>query len=138
MKCSDGVCVSPITNPDNFWKTIKLYLDKPHAVNKRLAGSVPLSHFKVTSEVSINDFIELRKHLRSEREYNGDSVIKFLKRKNIDALKCPSGFLDDLINIPKREDGVLSHGVRVIILSKLLPKNKTLYTTASELVLIGK
>lgn len=137
MNQTDRISVSLITKPENFWKTLKLYLDKPHTVNKRLAGSVPLSYFISTNEITLNNFIELKKHLKLEREYNGDAVINFLKEKNIDAVKCPSAFLDNLTNIPERRDDAL-YGNKIIILRRLLPKNKNLYGTANELVLIGR
>lgn len=137
MNQTDRISVSPITKPENFWKTLKLYLDKPHTVNKRLAGSVPLSYFKSTNEISLKNFIELKKHLKNEREYNGDSVINFLKENNIDAVKCPGAFLENLTSVPERRDDVLD-GNKIIILRRLLPKNKNLYGIANELVLIGK
>lgn len=136
MNENDHKYLSPLAKPQNFWKTIKLYLDKPHTINKRLAGSVPWSYFKSTNKISLNHFIELRKHLRNDSEYNGDSVINFLKQKDVEVVKCPGGFLEDLINDPE-ENEVFLHGHKIIILRRLLPKNKNLYGTANELVLIG-
>lgn len=128
--------MSPVTKPQNFWKTIKLYLDKPHIVNKRLAGSIPWSYVKSTNDISLDNFIELRKYLRNEGEYNGDSVINFLNENHIDSIKCPAAFLDNLSSIPDKRDALL-YGSKVLILRKMLPKNKNLYDTVNELVLIG-
>lgn len=116
---------------------MKLYVDKPHIVNKRLAGTVPWSYFKSTNEISLDIFIELRKYLRNEREYNGDSVISFLKQNHIDAVKCPGAFLENLTSPSDERDAVL-HGQKILILRKMLPKNKNLYENVNELVLIGK
>lgn len=137
MNQTDRKCLCPVAKPQNFWQTIKLYLDKPHIVNKRLAGSVPWSYFKSANDISSDNFIELRKYLRNEREYNGDSVISFLKQNHIDAVKCPGAFLENLTTIPETRDVVL-RGNKIIILRRMLPKNKNLYDTVNELVLIGK
>lgn len=137
MNHTDRKCLSPVTKPGNFWKTIKLYLDKPHIVNKRLAGTVPWSYFKSTNEIPLNTFIELRKYLRNERDYNGDSVISFLKQNHIVAAKCPGAFLENLTSEPDKRD-VIFHGHNILILRKMLPKNKSLYENVNELVLIGK
>lgn len=137
MNQTDRKCLHPVAKPQNFWQTIKLYLDKPHTVNKRLAGSVPRSYFKSANEISLDNFVELRKYLRNEREYNGDSVITFLKKNHIDAVKCPAAFLENLTSIPEKRDSIL-RGSKIIILRRMLPKNKNIYDTVNELVLIGK
>lgn len=137
MNQTDRKCLHPVAKPQNFWQTIKLYLDKPNTVNKRLAGSVPWSYFKSVDEISLDNFIELRKYLRNERECNGDSVIKFLKQNHIDAVKCPGAFLENLTSIPERRDSIL-RGSKILILRRMLPKNKSLYDTVNELVLIGE
>lgn len=137
MNQTDRKCVSPVTKPENFWTTLKLYLDKPHIVNKRLAGSVPWSYFKTANEISLDNFIELRTHLGNESEYSGDSVMNFLKRNLIDAVKCPAAFLENLRSPTEKRDSVL-HGNTILILRRMLPKNKNLYGTVNELVLIGE
>lgn len=133
MNQTDRKCLSPVSKPENFWKTIKLYLDIPHTVNKRLAGTVPISYFKTTNDISLHNFIELREYLRNEGDYNGDSVINFLKQKHIDVVKCPGAVLEHLTDTL---DVTLQRN-KILILRKVLPKNKTLYENANELVLIG-
>ncbi|KAJ6633080.1 putative tRNA (uracil-O(2)-)-methyltransferase [Pseudolycoriella hygida] len=135
MNRIDRICYSPVKKPQNFWRVAKLYLEKPHTVNKRLAGTVPLSFFKSTNEISLETFMELRNYLRNETEYNGDRVIEFFKGNQIDAFKCPAVLLDDLVSASDNEDVVLNHN-RIIIVRKMLPKNKNLYENVSELVLI--
>lgn len=122
-----------MTNPQNFWSTVKLYLDIPHTVNKRLAGTVPWSYCETSHEISSQNFIDLRNYLRNEGEYNGDSVLEFLKQNRIDAVKCPSVFLDNMTNT----SDTARQNNKVLILRRLLPKNKNLYNTVNELVLIG-
>lgn len=136
MNLTDRKCLSPVTKPENFWNTIKLYLDIPHTVNKRLAGTVPWAYFKTTAEVSLVNFIELRKCLRNEKEYSGDSLINILKQNHIDVVKCPGAFLEHLTSSPEKRDTAL-HGNKILILRRLLPKNKNLYDTVNEMVLIG-
>lgn len=137
MNQTHGKCVSSITKPEKFWEIIKLYLDKPQTVNKRLAGSVPLSYFKLNDEMSINRLMDLRTNLKNESEINGDFVINCLKQYDIDAVKCPAAFLEDIVNNPNRNGSTLI-GNSVIILRRLLPKNKKLYSASNELVLLSR
>ncbi|KAG4076749.1 hypothetical protein HA402_002036 [Bradysia odoriphaga] len=135
MNQTERKCLSTVTNPQNFWKTIKLYLDIPHTVNKRLAGTVPWSYCKTFQDISTENFAELRNYLRNEREYNGDSVLDFLKQNHIDAVRCPGAFLDNMASTASKSDTALQDD-KVLMLRRLLPKNKNLYGTVNELVLI--
>lgn len=131
------LCESAIVSSKNFWKSIQIYLLKPHIVNRRLAGAELLSVLEHrngdSSGADINALCDyLSKVL-------GNSVEKIPIVNILNEIHLENAFnvvdKEHLIEALTKSDVFKSCFVAI---NKLLPKNLKVHGISYELVVFGK
>jgi len=109
----------------NFWKAIKIWSQKPHVVNKRLAGVTVASSWKSPSSfTSFSDVVEKTAELNKVATERVADVITELKWEK------ESVWTDELPMNQDSNDCYLS-------LRKCIPKQPNRYQPVYELEFIG-
>ena len=109
----------------NFWKAIKIWRQKPHVVNKRLAGVTVISSWKLPSSfTSFNDVVEKTIELN---RFSADEVANAITNWN---WENESVWTDELSMNQDFNDCFLS-------LRKCIPKQPQRYQPVYELEFIG-
>ena len=112
---------------DSFWKTVKLWSQKTHVVNKRLVGVAPIASWsKISQDCSLwTDLVHFsRKHFNLSSE---DEIMKEIE--NFQWQKCPI-WTEDLSYNQVCSNCHLS-------LRKCLPKQPKRHQPTYELEFIG-
>lgn len=127
------ICSESVEKAVNFWKSIKLYVTKPHTVTRQLAGAKPIAvfHYQHTNGhfikdvEAINDHIQYRNELLPNKEFIPNLFLELKLNGNLKQIdsKC---LTDDEIPC----DGSW------IIQNKLLPKNLKLHDNCVELIIM--
>ena len=118
----------------NFWQATKLIINKPHIINRRLAGAVLLSQLDcgnafLSKEIQlkiVNDLESLALILDEGAITNNIKTI--LNKYNINVGEWAWSKLKD----------TSKSCTCIIIINKLLAKNLKLYKSSYEIVFLGK
>lgn len=129
------LCSANVNKIENYWRAIRLYLFKPHTINRRLAGVDPVFIFKNVSNG--NDFVEkLENHIRNTmlNTFEKESILNLFSEVGV------IGLFEDVsrqsiydFNTEHIEDNTL-----FIVVNKLLPKNLKCYECSFELAILGR
>lgn len=127
------LCKQNVPDVGNFWKSIRLYVQKPHVVNRRLAGSeivIALSYSQLDVVRSLHDHL-----LRFGGKVGHDGILGTLKGLNIDDDAFKIIDVDHLFDDWETYYGTANN---ILIINKLLPKNTKVHASGCELVTFGK
>lgn len=118
----------------NYWKAIRLYINKPHVENRRLAGIVKIACFQLADIVSKEKQRQVSIDLKSLETENlsADILFNFLTDRGIIIRKSTDTFLSETI---KRVDNSVTG---FIVVNKLLAKNLNKFSSCYEMVILGK
>lgn len=127
------LCKSNVLDLKNFWRTIAIFVKKPHVINRKLAGSEIVIAFKcsASSEATRNLF-EVLISSENAKEY------EFVAR-TLDELQFECELFDpkDLSDILESEQAK-SPESSIIVVNKLLPKSTKIHCIGYELIVFGK
>lgn len=117
----------------SFWKSIKLYVKKPHVINKRLAGSVEIGIFEYLHKLHAQKYNDLVQRLQNTEELSINGIIKIFAETDVKAKQVSDDVWDSIQNFHANSE---KHGL--IVVYKLLAKNLKSFSSCYELAVLGK
>lgn len=114
-----------------FWKSIEIYILKPHVVNKRVSGIVHLGYAELPADVDITSE-ELVGALASQ------TAETLLEKLSIDiGSDRQLTFVEDCNEVVQFLSQRPAGHDRIVIVNRLLSKNTKFFNNSHEIVLIG-
>lgn len=125
------LCKQNVADFKKFWKAISLYVQMPHLVNRKLAGSeivIALSYSQKEVVGLLHDYL-----LKTDEDVGHEDIVNTLKK-----LKLENTF--QLIDVNHLFNIVEAHTKpnNILLINKLLPKNTMIHAIGLELITFGK
>lgn len=116
----------------NFWKTVKLYVKKPHVINRRLAGCVEIGIFKYFNKVDEQKLNQIVDEFKNIAVLSISEIVAAFKNVELKTEQAT----DDLFHSIEhaQENGQCG----LFVINKLLAKNLKLFSCCYELTILGE
>lgn len=120
-----------------FWRSVNLFITKPHTISRQLAGAEQVILFKIqngnlTAEIErIGEFIKNCDNIRPNEEFLAGMFTDLKISGSFEQID--KKIFQDLI---KSNDQ--NNQANIVLVNKLLPKNLKCHENVYELVVLGK
>lgn len=132
------LCESTLDHNENFWHSIKLIVTKPHIVNKRLTGSVPIKLFECNGQPTSDNahHLDIIYTVQSSPYTDDETILQ--KLLNLALRKINANFEEAWNQLICSKTPKSATNVCLVIVNKLLPKNLKIHCPSYELCIIGE